>query len=95
MYLTYSKALPSFYQELVQLEMDAPDDSKVYVGFHEGFVPLAAKYYEALAPKVAEVVEEKVIEAPAKEEPIEAIVEEPIEAPVEEVEAPVVKRTRK
>jgi hypothetical protein len=67
MYLTYSKSLPSFDQHMVQLEFNVPEDSKVYVEFHEGFVPLAAKYTEALrslelieAPVVEEVVVEGV-----------------------------------
>jgi hypothetical protein len=49
MYLTYQKSLPSFDQHMVQLEMNEPDESKVYVEFQEGFVPLAAKYYEAFS----------------------------------------------
>jgi hypothetical protein len=65
MYLTYSKSLPSFDQHMVQLEFNVPEDSKVYVEFHEGFVPLAAKYTEALRPLElieAPVVEEVVVE---------------------------------
>jgi hypothetical protein len=58
MYLTYSKSLPMFDQHMVQLEFDKPDDSKVYVEFQEGFIPLSAKYYEATAP-VSEVVAAK------------------------------------
>jgi hypothetical protein len=56
MFLTYSKSLPMFDQHMVQLESDKPDASKVYVEFQEGFVPLAAKYYEALAAAQEEVI---------------------------------------
>jgi hypothetical protein len=55
MYLTYQKSLPSFDQHMVQLEMDKPEDSKVYVEFQEGFIALATKYYEAMSA-VSEVV---------------------------------------
>jgi hypothetical protein len=69
MYLTYSKSLPSFDQHMVHLEFDMPDSSKVYVGFHEGFVALAAKYYEAFYAPVEEVkVEEAVVEVKVVEE---------------------------
>jgi hypothetical protein len=97
MYLTYSKSLPSFDQHMVHLEFDMPDSSKVHVGFHEGFVALAAKYYEALyAPVVEELkVEESIVEEVKVEESIveevkveEAVVEEvkvEEEAVVEEV----------
>jgi hypothetical protein len=59
MFLTYQKSLPSFDQHMVQLEFDAPDASKVYVEFQEGFLPLAAKYYEAINPQVVEVIVDK------------------------------------
>jgi hypothetical protein len=73
MYLTYSKALSAFYQQMVQLEFDAPDDSKVYVDFQEGFVPLAEKYYAALAEdKVVEILVDKPTVA---EEFIDVVVE--------------------
>jgi hypothetical protein len=87
MYLTYSKSLPSFDQHMVHLEFDMPDSSKVHVGFHEGFVALAAKYYEAFYSPVEEVkVEESIVEEVKVEE--EAVVEEvkvEEEAVVEEV----------
>jgi hypothetical protein len=62
MYLTYSKSLPMFDQHMVQLESDKPDDSKVYVEFQEGFIPLAAKYYEALSAPVVVVEEVPVVD---------------------------------
>jgi hypothetical protein len=99
MYLTYSKSLPSFDQHMVHLEFDMPDSSKVYVGFHEGFVALAAKYYEAFYAPVEEVkVEEAVVEEVKVEE---AVVEEETVAPVEEepvvdvAPVPVAKKARK
>jgi hypothetical protein len=98
MYLTYNKSLPSFDQHMVQLEFDAPDASKVYVDFQEGFVPLAAKYYEAQAPQVTEVlmdkptvaegVEEIIIDKPTVAEGVEEVI-------VDAVDVPVAKRTRK
>jgi hypothetical protein len=96
MFLTYAKSLPSFDQHMIQLEINEPDESKVYVGFHEGFLPLAAKYNEYLASLAAEVTE-----APA-EEVKEVLVDEPTvtedvkeEIVDETVDVPVVKRTRK
>jgi hypothetical protein len=75
MYLTYSKSLPMFDQHMVQLESDKPEDSKVYVEFQEGFIPLAAKYYAALAPHVVEVMIDKpTIAEGVKEELIEPVV---------------------
>jgi hypothetical protein len=110
MYLTYSKSLPSFDQHMVHLEFDMPDSSKVYVGFHEGFVALAAKYYEAFYSPVEEVkVEESIVEEVKVEEEAvveevkveESIVEEETVAPVEEepvvdvAPVPVAKKSRK
>jgi hypothetical protein len=104
MYLTYQKSLPSFDQHMVQLEFDAPDASKVYVEFQEGFLPLAAKYYEALsAAHVAEEVIEPPMVEPTAEEVIEAMAT--VDAPMlidesesnvdETVEVPVTKKSRK
>jgi hypothetical protein len=83
MYLTYNKSLPMFDQCMVQLELDAPDASKVYVEFQEGFVPLAAKYYEALSAPVV-VVEEVPVVDDVDPAPVS------IHAPAEPVVAPVV-----
>jgi hypothetical protein len=72
----------------VQLEMNEPDESKVYVEFQEGFIPLAAKYYEYLASLVAEApveekVEEVIIDNPTVAEDVkEVIVDEPVDVPV-------------
>jgi hypothetical protein len=100
MYLTYNKSLPMFDQCMVQLESDKPEDSKVYVEFQEGFIPLAAKYYEALAaqeelifgtllvdkPTLAEGVKEELIEKPTVAEGVkEVIIDKPTVVVVEEV----------
>jgi hypothetical protein len=88
MYLTYNKSLPMFDQCMVQLEFDKPDSSKVYVEFQEGFIPLSAKYYEALLPVVEVVVEEVPVVDYVDPAPV------PVHAPVEPVvvveEVPVV-----
>jgi hypothetical protein len=87
MYLTYNKSLPSFDQHMVQLEMDKPDDSKVYVEFQEGFIPLAAKYYEALTTAQEEVIfGTLLVEKPTIAEGVkEVIVDKPTVVFVEEV----------
>jgi hypothetical protein len=90
-YLTYNKSLPMFDQHMVQLESDKPDDSKVYVEFQEGFIPLAAKYYEALSAPVV-VVEEVPVVNYVDPAPV------PVHAPIEPVvvleEVPVVDVSR-
>jgi hypothetical protein len=87
MYLTYSKSLAMFDQCMVQLELDKPNDSKVYVEFQEGFIPLAAKYYESFYAPVVAVEEVPVVDY-ADPAPV------PVHAPVEPVviveEVPVV-----
>jgi hypothetical protein len=90
MFLTYQKSLPSFDQHMVQLESDAPDASKVYVEFQEGFLPLAAKYYESLYAPVVVMEDVPVVDyvdpAPVS---VHAAVE-PVVAPVVVEEVPVV-----
>jgi hypothetical protein len=93
MYLTYNKSLPSFDQHMVQLEFDAPDASKIYVDFQEGFIPLAEKYYAALAPQVAEGVKEVVVkEVPVVDyvSPSPVSVPAPVEPVVVVEDVPVV-----
>jgi hypothetical protein len=83
MYLTYSKSLAMFDQCMVQLELDKPNDSKVYVEFQEGFIPLAAKYYESFYAPVVAVEEVPVVDY-ADPAPV------PVHAPVEPVVSEVI-----
>jgi hypothetical protein len=96
MYLTYSKSLAMFDQCMVQLELDKPNDSKVYVEFQEGFIPLAAKYYESFyAPAPVVVVEE--VPVVDYVDPAPVSVHAPVEPVVSEVvveEVPVVDAVR-
>jgi hypothetical protein len=89
MYLTYNKSLAMFDQCMVQLELDKPNDSKVYVEFQEGFIPLAAKYYEAFyapTPVVAPGVVEVLVDKPTVASGVkEVIVDKPTVVVVEDV----------
>jgi hypothetical protein len=91
MYLTHSKSLPMFDQHMVQLESDKPDDSKVYVEFQEGFIPLAAKYYEALSAPFVFVEEVPVVDYV---DPAPVPVHAPVEPVVVVEKAPVVNVVR-
>lgn len=97
MFLTYSIADNSFEYELIRLEQDQSDESKVSVPFLEGNYALYLAWIQAQVPaivaeeSVAEEVksEEPVVAEESTEEPTIAIsIDEPGKAPVEVVATP-------
>lgn len=83
MYLSYSKELPYFDVQLVQLCEEDSDPTKIYGAFQDGFQGLYVvfqKSQETLEPVIEPVTETA--------EPSVTPAEDPVEEPVEEIVEP-------